>query len=379
MKLIHKLKNYILPGVGPDISRDIDRQSMRNIYYISLAVLIIETLTFIVFLISRVGSFDHEAFVSTVSVCYCIALCALAHCLSARILEKKEVSRKACLAFKLFFYITFMLWAIFVDFRHYRRAEQMLTFSAANLIMVCFVIFKPWLSIVLTGGAHLVFYLSLFAADRAEGIQIFNFIVLAVASIACEMVQYHHQLRVCTKEKKLSETNRLLEEASRRDGLTGLQNRLALEEDAKKMDGRPLTAYMIDINYFKEINDQYGHAAGDRILQEVSGVLGDLFPGGHYYRYGGDEFLVLTHKPAENNYGYFTYELKEQKYGVNALLSIGNAHGSPATYEELFDLISQADKALYIVKERTHSAEYGGYDRRKEKQKDPADMDDPQA
>lgn len=365
MKLIQKLKNYLLPAVEPETSREIDRQSLRNIYYISCAVLITETVAFIVFLITHVRSFDHDALISTICVSYCIILCALACYLSAKIIKRQKLTRKTCLSFKLFFYIAFMVWAIFVDYRHYKHGEQILTFFTANLVMACFMIFKPWLSFLLVGGVHLTFYLSLYFLDGAKNIQNYNFIVLAVASVACHIVGYHHELRVCKKEKKLSETNKLLEEASRRDGLTGLQNRLALEEDARKMDGRPLTAYMIDINYFKEINDQYGHAAGDQMLKEVGGILKDLFPDAHYYRYGGDEFLVLTHKPAENNYGSCTYELREEKYRVTALLSIGNAQGNPATYEELFELISQADKALYIVKERTHSAEFGGHDRRK--------------
>ena len=365
MGFFNKIRQLIRPSVSPEISQNIDRQSMRNIYRISLVVLIVETVTFAAYLLTRKGPFDQEATISTISVLYCIALCGLATFLSTKILKNKVFSRKACLSFKLFFYIAFMVWAMFADYRHYIRGEQMLTFAAANLIMVCFVIFKPVYGMLLTGAAHLGLYFVLFTFDKSANIQIFNYIVMAAASMACMIIRYHHLFDVCTKEQRLSEANRLLEEASRRDGLTGLQNRLALETDARVTDGRPLTAYMIDINYFKEINDQYGHAAGDRILKDVSTKLKTLFPEAHYYRYGGDEFLVLTHKPAEDNYGSFTYEIEDDQYGVKALLSIGSAQGAPASYQELFDLIAQADKALYTVKEYTHSAEYGGHDRRK--------------
>ena len=365
MTFFHRFFRYIRPSVDPDTARDIDYQSMGNIRMIALVSLVFEVLTLITFLASHIRSFDHDAMISTVTVSYSILLCALAVFFSSRILKNKNVSHKSCLFFKLFFYIAFMVGAVFVDFRHYKAGNQMLTFHAANLIMVCFIVFKPWLSILLTGGTYLLCFCSLYMVDHAAGIQVLNFIVLALASIACNTIRYHHQLYLCTKEVHLSRANALLEEASRRDGLTGLQNRLALDEDAKAMDGRPLTAYMIDINYFKEINDRYGHIAGDRILQEVSVILKKLFPDAHYYRYGGDEFLVLTYKPASANYGSFTYDFTEERYGVRAVLSIGNASGSPTSYQELFDLISLADKALYIVKERTHSAEFGGHDRRK--------------
>lgn len=365
MMLFHRLIHYMKPSVEPEIARDIGRQSMRNIFYISFVVLLFELLTMILFLASNIGSIDRSAMISIVSVSYCIVLCALAAFLSSRILKKKTFSIAQCLSFKLFFYVAFSVWAIFVDYRHYKADDQMLTFWTANLVMVCFILFKPWLSMLMIGGTYLAFYLILFSVDRAADIQALNFMVLALASVACSIIRYHHQLYVCRKEAHLKEANHLLESASRRDGLTGLQNRLALEEDAKVMDGRPLTAYMIDINYFKEINDRHGHAAGDQILRGVSEVLKNLFPGAHYYRYGGDEFLVLTHKPAQDNYGSFTYTFREEHFGINALLSIGNACGSPASYQELFDLIARADKALYVVKERTHSAEFGGHDRRK--------------
>ena len=166
----------------------------------------------------------------------------------------------------------------------------------------------------------------------------------------------------------MEEDNKALRDVSRHDALTGLLNRMALEADAGRMLGRNLTVYMIDINYFKEVNDQYGHAAGDALLRETGEILKHLYPDGHYYRYGGDEFLVLTHKPAEDNYGSDTFDFKQEQYGARVFLSIGSAQGSPANYQELFDLISCADQSLYVTKRRTHSAEFGGHDRRKARQ-----------
>ena len=201
-------------------------------------------------------------------------------------------------------------------------------------------------------------------AISAAGIQPLNFMVLALATIACNAVHYHSHIHSCEKEHRLKQSNQALEQASRRDGLTGLRNRLALEEDAAAADGRRTTAFMIDINYFKEINDRYGHTVGDQLLRKTSGILQDLFPSAACYRYGGDEFLVLTHKPAQDNYGANTYGFTHAESGAKVSLSIGSAQGDPAGYDELFRLISLADKALYIVKKRTHSVEYGGHERR---------------
>ena len=365
MDFLKKLTRYIFPSVDPDIAVEIDRNSMRNIYIISVIVLAFETLTLIAFLSSALGSFGHYEMVSTVSVVYCILLCGLSVVLSKKILQDRDFSRKKCIAFKVFFFIAFSLWAIFTDYRHYKVSEQMLTFYTVNLVMACFIIFKPLAGILLSGGVYLVMYLTLFFFNRAAGIQPLNFIVLALVTMACNTVHYHSHIHSCKKERGLTDSNQALKEASHRDALTGLRNRLALEEDAAASSGRHTTAFMIDINYFKEINDQYGHIVGDQLLRQTSEILKNLFPGALWYRYGGDEFLVLTHKPAQDNYGGTTYDFTHEESGARVSLSIGSAQGDPASYDELFQLISLADKALYIVKKQTHSVEYGGHDRRK--------------
>ena len=365
MNLLRRLWNYIVPVVDSGISEEIDRKSMRNIYKITIIILAFESLAFIVFLSTNVKSFGHEEIIITISVGYCILLCGLTVFLSRKMLQNKELTRKQCVAFKVFFYIAFSIWAMYSDYRHYKVGEQMMTFYSVNLIMACFIVFKPWIGMILSGGSYLILYLMLYFFDRAAGIQPLNYIVLALATIACNALHYHSHIRACERERSLTQSNMALEEASRRDGLTGLHNRLALEEDAALADGRHTTIFMIDINYFKEINDEYGHVVGDQLLKETSTILKHLFPGAHYYRYGGDEFLVLTHRPAQDHYGATTFDFTHESSGAKVSLSIGSAQGDPTGYDELFELISLADKALYVVKARTHSVEYGGHERRK--------------
>lgn len=218
------------------------------------------------------------------------------------------------------------------------------------------------ISLVLLGlEAAVFFWFVLSGIGRDKPL---HFLTPAIVVLISGTVLYRNQVLASVGAVRMEEDNRALRDVSRHDALTGLLNRMALEADACRMLGRNLTVYMIDINYFKEVNDQYGHAAGDALLRETGEILKHLYPDGHYYRYGGDEFLVLTHKPASDNYGSCTYDFTDSKYGVRATLSIGSAQASPASYEELFDLISKADKALYVVKRRTHSVEYGGHDRR---------------
>ncbi|MFM2587948.1 GGDEF domain-containing protein [Vibrio sp. TBV020] len=83
-------------------------------------------------------------------------------------------------------------------------------------------------------------------------------------------------------------------EQSLTDSLTGIANRLALFNDLKYQtrEDQPFTIYLLDLNGFKEVNDQYGHQAGDKVLKAFGKRLNEVSP--LSYRIGGDEFALIT-------------------------------------------------------------------------------------
>ncbi|MFZ2098984.1 MAG: GGDEF domain-containing protein [Oricola sp.] len=99
---------------------------------------------------------------------------------------------------------------------------------------------------------------------------------------------------------RMGKFNAQLKEMARRDGLTGLLNRNALEEVIHKRAAQPDDAHalddaliIIDIDHFKAINDTHGHAAGDHVLRMVSVcVAGNVFERDFVARLGGEEFAV---------------------------------------------------------------------------------------
>jgi diguanylate cyclase (GGDEF)-like protein len=91
-----------------------------------------------------------------------------------------------------------------------------------------------------------------------------------------------------------------LESVARRDPLTGIGNRLRLDEDmaalrsASHAPVRPVAAILLDIDHFKEYNDEHGHLAGDTVLREVARSIAiNVRPEDRVYRFGGEEFLIL--------------------------------------------------------------------------------------
>jgi diguanylate cyclase (GGDEF)-like protein len=92
----------------------------------------------------------------------------------------------------------------------------------------------------------------------------------------------------------LNETRRALQHQATHDSLTGLPNRGRLAAYADDLADRPLAVLLLDLNGFKQVNDTYGHAAGDLLLHEVGTRLtATLGTDGLAGRLGGDEFLVL--------------------------------------------------------------------------------------
>ncbi|HEV2314248.1 MAG TPA: GGDEF domain-containing protein [Candidatus Acidoferrales bacterium] len=150
-----------------------------------------------------------------------------------------------------------------------------------------------------------------------------------------------------------------------RDPLTGLSNRRLGEErltgevSRSERYGHPLSVLMLDLNRFKAINDQYGHAAGDATLQAFADRLNKVIRTSDLaVRLGGDEFLVILPEcPAERipsllaRLGSLDVEYQEKKIGVTSAAGwAGYENGE--TPEQL---IERADKALYAKKREQHA------------------------
>lgn len=172
--------------------------------------------------------------------------------------------------------------------------------------------------------------------------------------------------RIIEMHREIEEKNELLEAAARKDFLTGLPNRRAVEEYAAKQlggairHGYPFWVILADLNKFKMVNDQYGHLAGDEVLKRFAGILkkstrtSDICG-----RLGGDEFiLVVTHVPvahitslAERLGSTFTIEeFSFAGQNVQMTASFGVGGFEHPDRPEFGHLLARADSALYEAK-----------------------------
>jgi diguanylate cyclase len=159
--------------------------------------------------------------------------------------------------------------------------------------------------------------------------------------------------------------DRQLEMEIGRDALTQLYNRrfmptiLKREIELSRQKKTPFCVLMLDIDFFKKVNDTYGHDAGDRVLQHVSAVIMNRIRAGDFaFRYGGEEFLmVLTEIDLEQG-KVVAEQLRERvaakqilisnNQSLNVTISIGIAMNDG--HPDYKHLIERADKALYTAK-----------------------------
>lgn len=357
------IKEYLFPTLDQKVERIVDIDSIKNIYHLSLVIGLFELFTIPVFLYIT-PELGHDAHVSLTRVVVCVVLCVCGRLLSGLILKNDQVPHNAVLLFKVMYCLALSAWAVWVSYLHYIRGDQLFSFFAVELLIVCFISLRPWVSIVLTLAVYMDLYVILFVIDGADRVNILNYIVLVFSSIMGMIMRYHSQARLAQMTVSQAEHSVLLEHANCHDGLTNLRNRKALEEDVVKIAGRHVKVFMLDINYFKEINDTYGHIAGDEVLRATAVQLKKLFPESRCYRYGGDEFLVLRTDGNAYTHDFYSFHVPAVP-GEKIVLSIGHAEGEPETHDQLFDLIRQADESLYESKRKTHSPEFGGHDRRR--------------
>jgi len=172
-------------------------------------------------------------------------------------------------------------------------------------------------------------------------------------------------------EQKLIVLQKELEELSFKDALTGVYNRrmfdsvMEVEWANAKRNHQPLSLLMLDIDYFKQYNDHYGHIHGDECLKRVAKALSNVGTRSRdfFARFGGEEFIVVlpeTDATAANMIAercrslIFKAQIPHEKSLVSQILtvSIGVSTIIPAHSDQAIDLIAKVDRQLYQAKEK---------------------------
>jgi len=171
-------------------------------------------------------------------------------------------------------------------------------------------------------------------------------------------------------EEKLLTLQKELEALSFKDGLTGVANRrmfdsiMEVEWANARRNNQPLSLIMLDIDYFKQYNDHYGHVQGDQCLKRMGQVLTSAATRSRDFvaRFGGEEFVLVLPETDEESAAkiaercrnlLFKEQIPHEKSLVSQILSVSLGVGTivPAHTDESIAFIEKVDKRLYRAKQ----------------------------
>jgi diguanylate cyclase len=261
--------------------------------------------------------------------------------------------------------------------------DQLVTSSITPFMIACIFIgvlflIRPLFAVIVYIIGYLSFYIALgltqvdqaiLLSNRVNGITVTSIGLLL--SIVLWKVNKSNMLQERLIEEQqalLVEKNMELEHLAYFDQLTGVYNRRKLEEllqreaEVMSVHGQYSCIVLLDIDSFKEINDNYGHPVGDFVLREVAGLLRDnLRKTDAVSRWGGDEFMILLPDTSISEGTALAEKLRDliankefvlKDTKVNLTVSFGISPLNGNDYDLLEAAYRIADEALYREKEK---------------------------
>lgn len=167
--------------------------------------------------------------------------------------------------------------------------------------------------------------------------------------------------------QELKDANKQLKEMAFRDGLTGLYNHryfkklMAHELNRSERYKNSLSFFMLDLDHFKKVNDEFGHPVGDIVLKEVSRTIQNSIRACDVAaRYGGEEFIVVLPETGLKEATVVAERLRKtvedltisaNHHSINVTISVGlTTYIASKRKKKKSDIISEADNALYHAK-----------------------------
>lgn len=326
--------------------------------FAALAIVYADMLLF--FLVTRVPSplqgFDAAAYrdaqttqvflVAVVSTIIVMTACVVFAAVYIR--KNLEYPKTAAAITFGFAYVLVMLWVVACSGEEPQR--QITFFASMQFLVAGLVVFNPLLSIAYFSITFVRFGVYLSAYGDLTERMVGDLVYLAVLSMLINVIVSALYMRVKRQERDIMDT-------AQRDELTGAKNRRALRTDLRGFYGIDLFVMFCDVDDFKRFNDDYDHTVGDDLLRSFYFALREAFGDECVYRYGGDEFLIVSSEFGGEEFGRKARKVASQLAearvaGEEARLTYsgGYVRGTAGDPDGFRAMLQQADANLLEAK-----------------------------
>lgn len=303
--MLTKLKDFfIIPSaIQSEFQQDSLQKNKLSLWLISIMIFGMELFNLarvLFFSQSGLGTLNNRIYFSM----YCVLLLGAAFSLLLQY-KLRTASVRAQYGVQIGSVAFFFLWHILLnvyDLIRDPQAESYVFISA--LVGLAMFIQMPgkWSAIFFGAGYALFMALS---GSMLDGGTVINLTIMTCVAMAITITRSHHTAIELAQRKEINRINAHLQLLLKKDPLTGLLNKKAFQDCAERALNtlaapESLALLMIDIDDFKQVNDQHGHPCGDYVLEQTARKIQEAFPDASSIgRIGGDEFSALL--PADRN------------------------------------------------------------------------------
>ena len=350
MKLLKKIRRYYLYC---GIEKDEYNELKKDAYVSNFEVWrILHFIMFVVFFSLFVGSLGNE--MMSVNRDYYLAFLLY----SGIAIGLFSILKKDSLAAQLLIYLSMSCLFLFGCLISKNNPEHnATTFIAFLLVTPMFMIDKPFFMTIELSAASVIFLLWMYAVKPFEIWEMDLINVVTYTIIGCFLNVVANSIRI--KEFVLTKKIRIQKDT---DAMTGLRNKGALTREIDEFLEDESTdkglLFIMDIDKFKSINDNYGHDVGDKVIIQFANYLLKRFGDELTGRFGGDEFILFIRNTSDEGAAVKiadeivksiseVVELPDKGKNVSTSIGIAAYKGVERNYSEIF---KKADIALYKAK-----------------------------
>ena len=219
---------------------------------------------------------------------------------AVRFITKKKTIPAVRYSIDILFSIIAIAFGIYISYLDYVKGEQFVTLITMIIFVFCFISWRPILSVGFLTTTFVIFLTVCHSAIPLTYATMVNIFIFWIAILMSSVNSYNQLVKIAYRTEQLEANNKILEELSKKDEVTGIFNMIYFREKALKLmndesvDVTKKLFLFLDIEHFKYYNDKYGFWEGNAFLRKFAATVRATFNDALVAHFSNDNFVIFT-------------------------------------------------------------------------------------